>query len=122
MVTFEAGKKYFFKTLRKHNTMKTALIVALCLFCLGLTNSCSKDDESGPAKIHVTNTLWVNYRIFANGTELGLVPREGEATWEIDPGFYSFRAETENLNFLLDNASISENLEAGQTFHWTLSK
>lgn len=102
--------------------MKKILFVILCLLYLGLTNSCSKDDETGLAKIHVSNTLWVNYRIFANGTELGLVPKEGEATWEIATGFYSFRAETENLNFLLDDVSTSENIESGQTFHWTLTE
>lgn len=101
-------------------TMKKVSFIILCILCLGLTNSCSKDEENVKGKIHVTNTLWVNYRIFANGTELGLVPKEGEATWEIAPGFYSFRAETENLNFLLDNALTSENIEPGQTFHWTL--
>lgn len=103
--------------------MKTKLLLLiLFLCCFVITNSCSKDDENGSGKIHVTNTLWINYRIFANGTELGLVPKEGEATWEIAPGFYSFRAETENLNFLLDNVSTSENIESGQTFHWTLTK
>lgn len=100
--------------------MKQVSLIILCILCLGITNSCSKDGDNDPGKIHVTNTLWVNYRIFANGTELGLVPREGEATWEIDPGFYSFRAETENLNFLLDNSTASKNIEPGQTFHWTL--
>ncbi len=94
----------------------------MCLVVLGITSSCKKDESTSPATIHVVNELWVNYVVYANGTELGIVPKEGEAFWDIDPGFYSFRAETENLNFLLDDAYTTQNVEGGQTFHWTLTQ